>query len=334
MRILTLFIVLCACLPFPGHAQQIRFTDTTNHWTFTGANYDGSYVCAYRRQLSYGADTVIYGAHFRPIEDVCVHLPSFSCGSYSIATANIWVREDTSANKIYGWSPMLDTAINTVLFDYNLQVGDTFTPPFSITGVYGWVPSAGSPDSVYRVDTVVINGYMHKLFTMKTTSQSAYGEYMYTFLQGVGSLGAFYPPFHRECINNIEFFGCFSNRGARPYFVAPLQSCSSGINTNWPNSDSTCAIATGIETIADKGDTWHIYPAPATDFLNIRSGGNMLQEYSIQLLDLLGRVVLTAVKTSSSGDMQLNVSGLANGQYLVRISGTIISRQQLIEIRH
>lgn len=96
LRILLLPILLCFCLPVYG--QKVRFTDTSNVWYYTISDQG-----AFKRTAAYGEDTVMNGHQYRKLED-------------------FWIREDTSARKVYG---ARSNGNEQILYDYTLAINDT-----------------------------------------------------------------------------------------------------------------------------------------------------------------------------------------------------------------
>lgn len=63
------------------------------------------------------------------------------------------------------------------------------------------------------------------------------------------------------------------------------------------------------------------FPNPVTDYITIEMSGRKARNYSIEFLDLTGRVVISARKTFGPNYWyreQYNVSGLMGGLYLIR----------------
>ncbi|HOO98452.1 MAG TPA: T9SS type A sorting domain-containing protein [Bacteroidales bacterium] len=68
-------------------------------------------------------------------------------------------------------------------------------------------------------------------------------------------------------------------------------------------------------------DIVRAFPNPVTDFITIEMSGRKARNYSIEFLDLTGRVVISARKTFGPNYWyreQYNVSGLMGGLYLIR----------------
>jgi hypothetical protein len=83
-----------------------------------------------------------------------------------------------------------------------------------------------------------------------------------------------------------------------------------------------------------KGDVV-IYPNPATSFVNIDLKASQRTAYTVQLMDMSGRVVLQNANTAVSGinHTGLDVSGMPKGIYFLRISSTTGSYVQKLIIR-
>lgn len=60
-----------------------------------------------------------------------------------------------------------------------------------------------------------------------------------------------------------------------------------------------------------------VYPNPSSQFLNING---LVSNATVQVVDMLGNVIITNEFKNISGDVQLNISKLANGSYFVKIA--------------
>jgi len=78
-------------------------------------------------------------------------------------------------------------------------------------------------------------------------------------------------------------------------------------------------VLVGIESLTSKEVETALYPNPAADVLNIQiDEAYTFNNLTVQVVDLMGRVVLdTQINSAMS---TLNVEGLENGLYLVRIA--------------
>ncbi len=74
------------------------------------------------------------------------------------------------------------------------------------------------------------------------------------------------------------------------------------------------------------------YPNPASDEVRVAFGENDFEQARIDVLNMKGQVVNTK-RTAAQGNAQLNLSGLSNGNYLLRISadGETVATQQIVK---
>src|SRR5690606_21025830 len=87
------------------------------------------------------------------------------------------------------------------------------------------------------------------------------------------------------------------------------------------NSESkTVEVAecTGINVNNLKLSAIQVFPNPAHDNITV-SGLTQLMNSEILISDLTGRIILS--EKISSNEQEFNVSGLANGVYLISVSG-------------
>lgn len=66
--------------------------------------------------------------------------------------------------------------------------------------------------------------------------------------------------------------------------------------------------------------TWNLYPNPVDDKLHLSWTNVACDACELELLDVTGRVIQKQIIESASGNMQLDVSGLTKGMYLVRLA--------------
>ncbi|MBI3518432.1 MAG: T9SS type A sorting domain-containing protein [Bacteroidetes bacterium] len=120
----------------------------------------------------------------------------------------------------------------------------------------------------------------------------------------------------------------WSNPNAKPFngilddiriYNRPLTDCDVDSLYNIPNS-----IPTGI-TQFEKKSQYTVYPNPSSEKVFIEFNSNESKQMNIELFDLLGNIVLTTPITSSLGEnkVELNLQGLSNGVYFVRINNSV-----------
>lgn len=217
--------LLLATHILPATAQKVRFTDTSNRWTFVNCHYseagDFSYTAA--ETIRWGRDTVISGKHYvQP-----------GVGS----TAPLLYREDTATGKLFFRSIQGGTDTTEQLyFDYNLTVGDTIRKrlPFGVT----------SKMHVASLDSVLLGGVSHRLWTLVLDSSSL-SVASYRFLEGVGCVDGFQVP-----LVGMWWGGqlrCFTNRNAQP-------ACTP-ISVGGCGSPTSGVIRSGYQTVSEFDNT-------------------------------------------------------------------------------
>jgi len=65
-----------------------------------------------------------------------------------------------------------------------------------------------------------------------------------------------------------------------------------------------------------------LFPNPANDVVNVQCTMNNVQLEDVEVIDVYGKVVRTVVGANNYSPMpiRINISGLANGMYFVRVT--------------
>ncbi|MEZ4829949.1 MAG: T9SS type A sorting domain-containing protein [Bacteroidia bacterium] len=82
------------------------------------------------------------------------------------------------------------------------------------------------------------------------------------------------------------------------------------------------APSTGIKTADLKIPSLSVFPNPASDALNIRAEAQAGAVFSLKIFSIVGQEVWHKIPEESSGilDEAVDISGLKNGLYLLRVS--------------
>ena len=297
--------ILAALLLLPianiGVCQKIHFTDTTNKWVTKG--YDSVYNRSVTNYYTMSCcDTVTFYHVYSDLHCESYYESVLSAGGDYI------IREDTLENIIY----ILDTwdMNEKILYNYNLQAGDTFH--------LSMVLDSTMVDSIISVDSVLINGYYYKKFTvmeLDTTYPKHYYDYgwnkVFTYIEGIGNL---FSPSNEYLfyIPNTEFLRCFTHNDTAitvdiPYFY-PIY----GDTVHFVNECATVG-----EPRTDKeADNLNVYPNPAGKVINITASIGA----EVTITNLLGQ---TLIKTTMHKSIeQIDIVGLVNGVYMVCVTDT------------
>jgi hypothetical protein len=116
--------------------------------------------------------------------------------------------------------------------------------------------------------------------------------------------------------------------GGQYFVVVTLSGCSS------PSSDTIAFIGSGVRSLSASYQ-YIVYPNPASQLLNVRFDEESRDAVRIELLDLSGRSLYTqSIEGFVTGQVQtLDISSLASGSYLVRMSSdkkSAVSRVQIV----
>ena len=195
------------------------------------------------------------------------------------------IRQDTVARKVYCF--VYGTGTNdTLLYDFNLHVGDTLPKSYVNGGTFN--------NHVSSIDSIIIGTTYRRQYHISSTNppDSNYVQ----LIEGIGSTfgitSYLAPPFEGGYILN-----CFTQNDVTQY-------------TN-PMASSNCNLTMGVKTI-NRQLTFQIYPNPAANSFQVSISGNSTIK-EITVYDMLGNIVLNPTKTN------IDVSSLANGVYFINL---------------
>jgi len=88
------------------------------------------------------------------------------------------------------------------------------------------------------------------------------------------------------------------------------------------------------EAVASNGkDVLNVFPNPASDQLTLQYNGDESFDGTIRIVNMLGQVMLSQAQSIESGDhIELDISNLPNGKYLVRMNSNDMQEVKIIEV--
>ena len=98
------------------------------------------------------------------------------------------------------------------------------------------------------------------------------------------------------------------------YQIQVQANCGGGNVSEW-SSAVTGTTTTGIDSWL--ANSVSLYPNPAKEYVDIRVDGD-LNVKAMEVYDVYGKLLNTVIVTENP--TRINVSGLANGMYFVRVS--------------
>jgi len=94
---------------------------------------------------------------------------------------------------------------------------------------------------------------------------------------------------------------------------------------------STCTLFTTIDEETIGEETIFVYPNPAKEFINLEFSGLNYENISIEITDVFGKVVQKEISKNENQMFNLNVSSLAGGYYVLKISsGNSVIQKKII----
>ncbi|MBN2729091.1 MAG: T9SS type A sorting domain-containing protein [Bacteroidales bacterium] len=204
------------------------------------------------------------------------------------------LREDSLNNKVYFM--FAGQTSDTLLYDYNLEVGDT------LMGIPGRYYMYWYPIVVSSIDSVLIQGEYHTRWNFDTCD-----NYTPFIIEGIGSSSGL---IEEICTYAIDFTSrylvCMKN-GDSTLFTHPTYSSMFG-----------CSPI--IESIEDHStqNSFKYYPNPFTNDLHIETN-YWLDNAKLILYDVSGKEVLTMTNLSGQ-DITIPRGDIPNGIYFIQIT--------------
>lgn len=241
----------------------------------------GSYYFHY----STGNDTVISAKTYVKI----TRSPSIVSGSTPCYYADVTpgyvgaLRDDSIANKVFFIYQSQTT--DSLLFDYNLNIGDTVKGILAPLFSYAFVSS---------IDSVLINSQYHKRWNLDYCSGSPF-----YFIEGIGSnLGL------------IDHFDC--GAGIISYLICVMDSAGSIYSGN--TSPYGCQLITSTDNLKSEKEAIRIFPNPVTRESSVALPNDDINY--MKIINSLGSVILN-VPEKQIIDFKINSTDFVSGVYFL-----------------
>lgn len=282
------------------YSQYIPFIGKDKYWIYI--NHDNGepaprVMSAFIRWL--GKDTVINSKNYvtllssnLPGRHPCSMPPCFSPYypyqvSFNNARSNYFIREDTIERKVYcltlgAPSPCWNHE-ESVLFDFNLQVGDTLSEcNIMMNAIMPFYDRTGFIESI---DTEFVYGKSRKVWNFDgiVFAGGLFGLRKLKLIEGIGF------------VNNYTFF----------------PSDNTQLITYCEGSLDDCHLINAVKNPFNDHSVIHVYPNPLMDKMNISS---QYEIDDIEIVELLGKNLKCSLK-----DKQIDISQLPNGLYHIKV---------------
>jgi len=217
-------------------------------------------------------DTIINSVSYRKMTDSVDYIGGF--------------REDTLLKIVYYFPK--DSLTEQILYDFNLQIGDTVGPAY--IGCYPYVYVSGI-DSTNQFG----NGY-RKVYNLSGAIWAPY-----SLIEGIGTSGGLFVPY---CMNDGYFYElhCFSINDSLIFWTgAPFINCNLPLNI--------------VDNISSKSHL-KIFPVPAYTEVIIEINSEF-ENSELRIYNIFGEIV-EKMKTVSP-TTKINIDPLSRGIYFCRI---------------
>ena len=223
--------------------------------------------------------------------------PPYNCdNNYSYHYIEGLVRQE--GKKMY----INDYGSDILLYDFDLEIGDTLQPTY----VY-WMDNF----VVASIDSILIGDSYRKVFNLIAPWMVNPEEFL---IEGIGFGGAFIDqcPFQAEFPSYLECF-TLNDTAYFPEYGAP---CELNINVQQHPVHNY----------------FKLYPNPVSDQLTISYPVNLTIN-NVTIYNFVGKKVQEQNYTVQNGELFVNMAGLANGLYIIELTegNLIVDRHKVIK---
>ncbi len=307
MKRVLLFITTLLFVFKTGYGQSNvyhPFPDTSAKWNqMYWYDYTGSPPCQVTSPniIFLAGDTIISSLHYKkllgsgyeycqlPSDDCCVHYNTYAGA----------IRQDSVHKKVYYCA--VSTTTDRLLYDFNLNIGDTLPTSYN---------NCCDSNYVSSIDSILIGTTYRKQYHISTGILAGNSTNYVQLIEGIGStLGLAYqitPGF--ESGSNLN---CFIQNNVTVY-------------TNPQQQGVGCDLSIGIKII-NRQLTFNISPNPSSG--NISIAGNIKNIDELKVTDMLGQLVYEAKPNTINTTLTLPDTGV---YFITLTSGTETSTKKVI----
>ncbi len=293
-----IFILIFFLITKHTYSQlTLPFPDSSASWVITeGGGSSGQWQYGNYRYFCNG-DTVINGTSYKLLKysnnlDPIDTISSIVVGYYRIDGQKVFYLQDSSfvngSSAMYN-SSYFNTGQEILLYDFGIQIGDTFSLSDSTLG--------NTIIVLTQIDTIQFSSEVVRRFIFTSSNFGCFTTQYYYWYYGIGSTYGFFPNFY--CFENGITFDCFHENNVD--YVFYLQ----------PGDD--CMNITLGEDRHVKSDVATLFPNPSEGLFSIFSDfsdGNAI------ITDLMGKFIISIAL--SKGNNVVNIQNISSGIYLLK----------------
>lgn len=283
-----------------GHGQTNvyhPFPDSNAVWrvnSLTGCPVGYNISAPSYYQYTMGGDTTIGAYNYTKIFRTGMFGYCYGDDSTYFVYENLYqggLRQDTINKKVYF---KCHNQPDTLLYDFNLQVGDTFqlfSCDFGVVYPFKVV--------VAVIDSALVGNSYHKQF--RFISSEYFPTITNSIIEGVGATsGLLEPIFDMDPMNSWNLF-CFSHG-----------------TDNYPSTSTSCPLITGIELSSHISNQLKVFPNPFSSQTTLQTD-KVFKDANLTVYNLFGQTVKQ--KNNLSGQTIIfHRDNLPSGLYLFRLT--------------
>lgn len=198
------------------------------------------------------------------------------------------IRQDSALKRVY----YITDSIETILYDFNMNIGDT---------VINFYQNVDTDIVVASIDSILMGNEYHKRFNFVDSNSANVGQ----IIEGMGStLGLFgYIMDSASYFEQAWHATCFTVANQSLYYYDP----------NIPlNGWDGCSVLTRVKNLKIQEIVFNLCPNPSNGIFNISTSEKISQ---IKIYDLLGNLFYE----TNDAKKQINLSEKAKGIYFVHL---------------
>lgn len=193
------------------------------------------------------------------------------------------IRNDTSNQAVYYLNPAIGINQDTLLYDFDMQIGDTLRDSYI---------TKGFDHVVVGLDTITVNGELRERYLIDDQCQGS-NDPVY-LIEGVGS--------NSGLLYDLNCALCCSN---------DLLCVSEPSRTIYPDSTFSCNLVTSINQYNSKQVDLVLHPNPTSGEINLKT---IKQHDRIEIYNLQGQKVMEL----NPAQKAWKVEGLKTGLYFLK----------------
>lgn len=290
-----------------GQTSVYHSFPDSSFWRVDASDMDNLCGGGYCYHYYIAGDTIINSNTYRQIYRSKIVELGNPCGTWHWFLDTGYVgalRDDSIANKVFFVLPTLTS--DTLLYDYNLNVGDT---------VKGYLAAECANIVISSKDSININGLFHKRWFFDTFCSSSFtGNFI---IEGVGTEYGLIEPIPDWFQKNSAFVCLHDSAGT--IFT----------NTNW-NPYMSCQLITSINNPHESIERISFFPNPFSQQTTLQSN-KALNNATLNIYNSFGQQVKTIIHISANA-ITLYSDNLTNGLYFIRLTqdNKVVTEDKLI----